>query len=217
MLLVTHDNSIVYWSTDFWGTINAFSSFTTLFWCQPFICEIARYTKQTKQRYIIRIIYISTALVAIFNFCIALFGHFYIWGKAEDNYMLDYYPQKNILTILGTIGSLINCITTNCGYVLIVSQLMFKLFTDKLNTIGMFFGSIVFMSLAASLSFHYAGKFEFVYELIGSIVYSIMGLIVPSLLYLFTYGVCSATGISSLSFLLFCIAISILVIICYFK
>ncbi|EAX85782.1 hypothetical protein TVAG_218670 [Trichomonas vaginalis G3] len=76
------ENSKVLISWDFWGMVNSYSYFTTLLWGQPFLCEIARYAKKARQHYIISFIYVSSALVVVFNFAIAILSHFYFWGSA---------------------------------------------------------------------------------------------------------------------------------------
>lgn len=120
------------------------------------------------------------------------------------------------MTQVGIVGSLINCLVTNCGYIMIGSHERCNLFCENHSIIGNLFSCVAFIALCATLAAYYNGSLEFVYELVSTISYAIMATIVPAILFISSFGFKKASSIFAIIFLLICITILVLSIINYF-
>lgn len=201
---------------DFWGLIESFSAFTTLFWSQPFICNVATDLPKTSQNYVLSVVIFATIFVAIINFAISFFGHLNLWGEAGENDFLDYYSTENLFTPIAQVASIINLLITNSGYLIIAARQTIFLFSDTLNNISLLVGSVMAIFICGAFVYYYLNGYENIIELIGSISYSIMALILPPILYLKAFGVKKVLGVCSLIHLLLCLAITGCIIRTYF-
>lgn len=202
-------------TNSFWGLVQAFSFFTTLFWGQPFICNVATTLKKTTQSYVFNIVYSSTFFVAIVNFSIGLFSHFILWGETDDDF-LYWLDQKSPITLVAQICSLINLLITNAGYLIIASKQIIQLFSQDVNRLCTFFGIIMVLFVCAAIDHFYTNGYDHIIELIGSITYSIMALILPPMLYLKAFKVKGVVGWVAVIHLIVCLTITGLIIRVYF-
>lgn len=169
---------------DIWGTIDAYSSWSVLFWAQPFLCSVAKFMPKTKQRDTMNVIIISTVICAVINLGIALFAHFQFWGKAGTDDFLGLLERKNPMTIIGQFGSLMNLLISNCGYVTLAARELINIFFKDVTPEALFFSIFIIVLLCIVLIDYYDGEFQYYIDIVGKIAYLFMALILPPILYL---------------------------------
>ncbi|EAY22096.1 hypothetical protein TVAG_457310 [Trichomonas vaginalis G3] len=145
-----------------------------------------------------------------------MFSHFYLWGEAEDQDILEFYPTDNRFTQVMQVASIINIIITNAGYLIIASRQFVQLFASEINFISIFVGAIMVIFVCGALDYYYESRYENIIELIGSITYSFMALLLPPILYIRAFKVKGLKGWSALIHLIICLAITGLIIKTYF-
>lgn len=203
---------LVVTSKDYHTMLDGFATFSALFWGQPFLCNIAHNMKESTVNYMINSIRISTILVGIINFTIAITSYFYFWGKT-DNDILMHYPKDNVFTWIGIFSSMINCIVTNCGYVSIGTQEFVSMFDESTSKVARAGACIVFICLASLLSVYYTDSHVYIYDLIGDTACMLMSLIIPTFLFVATFKFRSWWGYFSVFHFLLCLSIVICVIV----
>lgn len=202
---------------DFWGCVNIYSSFSTLFWGQPFLCAIAGTFSSTTQSHVISISVYSTIIVFVINIVISLFMHFTFWGSVGNDDALVYYEPNKTATIIGLVGSLLNNAITTCGYIYIASNRLVELFVHGVGRFTRFYASFVVYLLCCALQYYYTEKYEIYFDIIGTSCYLFIAYYIPPAVYLRAFKVKGVWGVISLIYLIFIICITVLLFMNKFR
>lgn len=198
----------ILYSGKFWDTIHGMATWLVIFWGQPFMCVVAKSLPKKTQKSVINTMIVSILVAVIVNFSISLFGHLYYWGSTDEELMINFYPEKNIISNIGQSANLINCLITNGCYIyLAASEIvsMFGVVPTKLLTLISILTIEMFCRMCTE---YFRGQNEHIFEMVGNISFLIMSLVLPPITYLKAFKLKEKWGYISIFFVIFAVAIS---------
>jgi len=187
---INPDNKLKWWDFDISAVTTCYSYFNVAFFIHPIIYLIVKEMKSPTERTTMRIAISNSLLVGLIDMGIGIISYLLYYDDFEpDIKIITKFPKDSIWTLIGTIGSFLSNMGSNCAFVLFVVKelcdLLLENSSNNLQSRMISAASITFMGFAFSL----AGEMtnDYVWSL-SSLTFYILVYVLPPAFYLKAFG-----------------------------